>query len=163
MHKKVSRYLIKNDRLICLPQTLRFRFGKKHFFRIVKRLVSFIKNDITYMNLSFTYKTACLKSIENSYIKIHHVYFNYFNILFKTVRHRKIDFLQTRLFWISLSINIFLAIKDYSFLYNCKETRKNKCLFINRSYFNYDINTIRFNRYCQHESRDKLSKLWNLH
>ena len=63
----------------------------------------------------FIKKKTFFQSIENGYIKIHHVYFNNFNILFKTVRHQKIDFLQPRLFLISLSMNIFITIKDYSF------------------------------------------------
>ena len=40
----------------------------------------------------------CFKPIENCYIKIHLAYFNNSDILFKTVRHWKIDFLQLRLF-----------------------------------------------------------------
>ena len=36
-------------------------------------------------------------------------------ILFKHVRRWKIDFLQLRLLLISLSMNIFFAIKDYGF------------------------------------------------
>ena len=50
------------------------------------------------MNLPFIY---IIKPIENYYIKIHHAYFNDFNILFKTVRYWK--------------MNILFAIKDYNF------------------------------------------------
>ena len=44
------------------------------------------------MNLLFIYKNPIIFSIENYCIKIHHVYFNDFNILFKTIHHWKIDF-----------------------------------------------------------------------
>ena len=39
------------------------------------------------------------KPIENCPIKIHYVYFKDFNILFKTVRHQKIYFLTTQIFF----------------------------------------------------------------
>ena len=56
--------------------------------------------------------------------------FNNFKILYKTVRGRKIDFLEPRLFLVSLSMNISLPKRNIIvFLYNYKETRKNTCLF----------------------------------
>ena len=61
----------------------------------------------------------CKKPIISSLLKIVPLkfpmyFFNDFNILFKNVRHQKIDFLQPKLFWISLSMNIFF-LKDDSF------------------------------------------------
>ena len=51
------------------------------------------------MNLPFIYtKTYYFNSVENFYVKIHQAYFNNFKILFETVRHRKIGFLQPRFF-----------------------------------------------------------------
>ena len=64
-------------------------------FAIVKNFgSSFIKDGVICMNLPFIYKTG----IENCYIKIHHLCFKDFNILFKTLCHRKIDFSRPRLF-----------------------------------------------------------------
>ena len=59
------------------------------------------------------------KPIENCYIKIHHVCSNGSNLLFKVLRHWKIDFFQLRCFLNSILMNIFLAIKDYSFPVCC--------------------------------------------
>ena len=61
----------------------------------------------------------CKKPIISSLLKIVPLkftmyIFNDFNILFKNVRHHKIDFLQPKFFWISLSMNIFF-LKDDSF------------------------------------------------
>ena len=52
---------------------------------------------LTYIYHLFI-KTRYFKPIENCYIKIQQVYFNGFDILLETVRHRKIDFLRPRLF-----------------------------------------------------------------
>ena len=61
----------------------------------------------------------CKKPIISSLLKIVPLkftmyIFNDFNILFKNVRHQKIDFLQPKFFWISLSMNIFF-LKDDNF------------------------------------------------
>ena len=47
------------------------------------------------MNLPFTYKNPIiLDELKIVNIKIHHVYFNDFNIFFKSLYHRKVYFLQ---------------------------------------------------------------------
>ena len=66
------------------------------------------------MNLQFFYKNV----INLSQLKIDTLTFTMYIltiILFKHVRRWKIDFLQLRLLLISLSMNIFFAIKDYGF------------------------------------------------
>ena len=60
------------------------------------------------MKLPFICKKPIISSLLKMYI------FNDFNILFKNVRHQKIDFLQPKFFWISLSMNIFF-LKDDNF------------------------------------------------
>ena len=70
---------------------------RKNFQNIENFGNSFIKNDIIYVNLPLTYESSIILSL----LKIatsHHVYFNDFNLLFKTAHHRKRDFLQPRLF-----------------------------------------------------------------
>ena len=66
------------------------------------------------MNLQFFYKNV----INLSQLKIDTLKFTMYIltiIRFKHVRRWKIDFLQLRLLLISLSMNIFFAIKDYGF------------------------------------------------
>lgn len=60
-------------------------------------------------------KTYDFKPIENCYFKIHHVHFNDFDILLKTLCHWKTDFLPFKRFGISFSMKTFFEIKDYSF------------------------------------------------
>ena len=51
---------------------------------------SLIQND-SYSSLAFTHKSLIiLKPVENCSIKIHHIYFKDFNVLFEAVNHWKI-------------------------------------------------------------------------
>ena len=45
------------------------------------------------------------------HFKLHHKYFNDFNMLFKNVRYWKIDLFSLRFSWVLLSMNIFFQIK----------------------------------------------------
>ena len=60
-------------------------------------------------------KLHYFEPIENCYIKIHHVCFNNFNMLYKTGR-------KNRFFTTSTILNLIV-------LDDCKETRENTCLF----------------------------------
>ena len=65
--------------------------------------------------------------MENCHIKIHRVYFNDFNMLFKTIRHRKIIFfLQPRLFEMRHRKHGFIQINRLYINYNIKDTHREK-------------------------------------
>ena len=53
---------------------------------------------MSYKGTSQQFLRSYTKTIENCYIEIHQVYFNNFNIPFKTVLYLKIDFLQLKRF-----------------------------------------------------------------
>ena len=80
-----------------------FRTGKvwRHYLILMSRDLLILVAE----TMAFFKKPDYFKPIENGYLKIHPVYFNDFNVLFKAARHWKIDFLQFKLF----------LIEDYSF------------------------------------------------
>ena len=80
---------------------------KKNVFKIMKSLVTVL---LKMTLIIWIYHI--LMTTDNCYAKTDQVYVSNFNILFKTVGHWKTDFLQLRIFSISFSLNIFVAIKE---------------------------------------------------
>ena len=64
----------------------RVQIGKTHFFKILKSLVTVLLK-ITFVCIYLLFiKTPLCKPIENCHIKLCHVYFNDFNMLFKNIQ-----------------------------------------------------------------------------
>ena len=70
----------------CFEVAYRVQIGKTHFFKILKSLVTVLLK-ITFVCIYLLFiKTPLCKPIENCHIKLCHVYFNDFNMLFKNIQ-----------------------------------------------------------------------------
>ena len=72
---------------------LGFKFDKRCFLKIVKRLVRVLWKVTLFLCIYLLFTPHYFKPIENCYIKLHYVYFSDFNMLFKNVHHLKFFFI----------------------------------------------------------------------